>query len=50
MQKSLTILANSPGEMSGWVAPVVTELRQILPELERRRNGVAVVVAQRRVA
>ena len=33
MQENLYILANSPGEMSGWVAPVVTELRQILPQL-----------------
>ena len=33
MQANLYILANSPGEMSGWVAPVVTELRQILPQL-----------------
>lgn len=28
----LYILANSPGEMSGWVAPVVTQVRAVLPE------------------
>ena len=33
MQKSLIILANSPGEMSGWVAPVVTQVRAILPDV-----------------
>jgi lipid-A-disaccharide synthase len=33
MQQSLIILANSPGEMSGWVAPVVTQVRSILPEV-----------------
>jgi lipid-A-disaccharide synthase len=27
----LTIIANSPGEMSGWVAPVVEQVRQLLP-------------------
>ena len=34
MQQSLIILANSPGEMSGWVAPVVTEVRAILPDVD----------------
>lgn len=34
MQKSLIILANSPGEMSGWVAPVVTQVRAILPDVQ----------------
>ena len=33
MQQSLIILANSPGEMSGWVAPVVKEVRSILPDV-----------------
>ena len=33
MQKDLYILANSPGEMSGWVAPVVTQVRTLLPEV-----------------
>ena len=33
MQANLYILANSPGEMSGWVAPVVASLRQIMPQL-----------------
>ena len=35
MKKSaeLTILANSPGEMSGWVAPVVKQVRELLPEI-----------------
>lgn len=33
MQQSLIILANSPGEMSGWVAPVVTQVRAILPDV-----------------
>lgn len=33
MQQSLIILANSPGEMSGWVAPVVTQVRSILPDV-----------------
>ena len=32
MDKELYILANSPGEMSGWVAPVVTQVRAALPE------------------
>ena len=32
MEKELYILANSPGEMSGWVAPVVTEVRSVLPD------------------
>ena len=32
-QAELTILANSPGEMSGWVAPVVREVRTLLPDL-----------------
>ena len=34
MQKSLIILANSPGEMSGWVAPVVTQVRALLPDVQ----------------
>ena len=33
MQANLYILANSPGEMSGWVAPVVAQARQIMPQL-----------------
>ena len=33
MEKTLTIIANSPGEMSGWVAPVVTQVRALLPEI-----------------
>ena len=33
MQTNLYILANSPGEMSGWVAPVVAQARQIMPQL-----------------
>ena len=32
MQNNLYILANSPGEMSGWVAPVVTEVRAVMPD------------------
>jgi len=32
MDKEIYILANSPGEMSGWVAPVVTQVRVLLPE------------------
>jgi len=32
MDKEIYILANSPGEMSGWVAPVVTQVRAILPD------------------
>ena len=32
MDNELYILANSPGEMSGWVAPVVTQVRAVLPE------------------
>ena len=32
MQKDLYILANSPGEMSGWVAPVVTQVRAVMPD------------------
>lgn len=32
MNKNLYILANSPGEMSGWVAPVVAQMRQVLPQ------------------
>jgi lipid-A-disaccharide synthase len=32
MEQNLYILANSPGEMSGWVAPVVTQVRAVLPE------------------
>ena len=32
MDKELYILANSPGEMSGWVAPVVTQVRALLPD------------------
>ena len=38
MNKELYILANSPGEMSGWVAPVVTQVRALLP-------GVHITVA-----
>ena len=30
-EQKLTILANSPGEMSGWVAPVVKQVRELLP-------------------
>ncbi len=33
MDKMLYILANSPGELSGWVAPVVNEVRSVLPEV-----------------
>jgi lipid-A-disaccharide synthase len=33
MQTNLYILANSPGEMSGWVAPVVAQARRIMPQL-----------------
>ena len=29
-EQKLTILANSPGEMSGWVAPVVKRVRQLV--------------------
>ncbi len=32
MDNNLYILANSPGEMSGWVAPVVTQVRLLIPE------------------
>ncbi|HWR28303.1 MAG TPA: hypothetical protein VN631_00590, partial [Negativicutes bacterium] len=32
MDKELYIIANSPGEMSGWVAPVVTQVRTLLPD------------------
>ena len=32
MENNLYILANSPGEMSGWVAPVVTQVRLHMPE------------------
>jgi len=32
MQANLYILANSPGEMSGWVAPVVVEMRLVMPQ------------------
>ena len=32
MESNLYILANSPGEMSGWVAPVVTQVRLLMPE------------------
>ena len=32
MDNNLYILANSPGEMSGWVAPVVTQVRLLMPE------------------
>lgn len=32
MQNDLYILANSPGEMSGWVAPVVTQVRAVMPD------------------
>jgi lipid-A-disaccharide synthase len=32
MQTALTIIANSPGELSGWVAPVVAQVRTILPD------------------
>ncbi|NMC32213.1 MAG: hypothetical protein GYA36_07135 [Veillonellaceae bacterium] len=33
MEKALTIIANSPGEMSGWVAPVVAQVRALLPDV-----------------
>jgi len=33
MDKELYIIANSPGEMSGWVAPVVTQVRAMLPDV-----------------
>ena len=33
MHANLYILANSPGEMSGWVAPVVASLRKLMPQL-----------------
>ena len=33
MKKQLYILANSPGELSGWVAPVVEEFRSIAPDV-----------------
>jgi lipid-A-disaccharide synthase len=33
MASNLYILANSPGEMSGWVSPVVTQVRLLLPEV-----------------
>ncbi len=32
MDTNLYVLANSPGEMSGWVAPVVTQVRLLMPE------------------
>ena len=32
MQTALTIIANSPGELSGWVAPVVEQVRTLLPD------------------
>ena len=32
VKKELIILANSPGEMSGWVSPVVKQVRELLPE------------------
>lgn len=32
MQANLYVLANSPGEMSGWVAPVVVEMRLAMPQ------------------
>lgn len=32
MENDLYILANSPGEMSGWVAPVVAEMRLAMPQ------------------
>lgn len=34
MKKQLFILANSPGELSGWVEPVVAEFRSIAPETQ----------------
>lgn len=37
-EMELTILANSPGELAGWVAPVVKEVRALLP-------GVRITVA-----
>ena len=33
MDRQLYILANSPGELSGWVAPVVEEVRSVLPDI-----------------
>ena len=33
MQQDLYIIANSPGEMSGWVAPVVTQVRAVIPDV-----------------
>lgn len=32
MEQKIYVLANSPGEMSGWVAPVVMEVRSVLPD------------------
>ena len=34
MERRLYILANSPGEMSGWVAPVVDQVRRLSPEAQ----------------
>lgn len=33
MQQDIYIIANSPGEMSGWVAPVVAQLRAVIPDV-----------------
>ena len=33
MHGEVVVLANSPGELSGWVAPVVEELRAVMPEV-----------------
>ena len=32
MKAEIYVLANSPGELSGWVAPVVEEFRRLMPE------------------